>query len=111
MCLGDNQQFTCATSDACIWTTSGFGTGVENENRTSAFALMSSARLSSTDSSSITNPSHLTIQGVQYMDHEAMLWCEDAAVTSRMESRILVGKSTLVIHHVTLNCCQSLIRA
>ena len=102
MCLGDNQQFACVTSDACFWTTSGFGTGVANANRTSAFALMSSARVTSTDSNSLTNPSDLTIQGVQYMDHEAMLRCEDATFTSRMESRILVGESTLVIHHATL---------
>ena len=111
VCLGDDQQFSCATSDVCVWTTSGFGTGVVNANRTSAFALMSSVRLTSTDSSSLTNPSRLNIQGVQYMDHEATLRCEDAALSSRKESRILVGESTLVIHHATLNCCQSLIRA
>lgn len=91
VCKGDSQLFTCNTSDACVWTTSGFGAGVLISTRTSGFALGSSSRVTSTDAGVITNPSTITIENLGYADHEATVVCEDATFRNRRESRIVIG--------------------
>ena len=83
---------TCR-ADGVLWSTSGFGEGLYDQRRVPALSLShSSARVTTTDTSILTNYSSITLTNFTYGDHGATITCEDHLHTDRQSVTISVGK-------------------
>jgi len=93
VCTGQNQQFVC-TSGGPAWTISGFGNGISDT--TLAIALdyaPNNIRVTTTDDSSISNPTNLTFMMLGYPDDNARVTCTDTTRSSMITSTIRIGES------------------
>ena len=86
-------SLTCTTRDSVLWSTSGFGEGLDNQTRVSALSLANtSLRVTTADTSTQTNTSSITLTNFNYGDHRATVTCEDYLSTDRQSVTISVGK-------------------
>ena len=87
---------TC-TAQGALWSISGFSKGLEDQTRVSAVSLaLSSTRVTTTDTSTLTNSSRITIFDFTYDDHGATVTC-DSLLPGEGEGQsatIVVGKCT-----------------
>ena len=80
-------------ADGVLWSTSGFGEGLDDQRRVPALSLAhSSARVITTDTSILTNYSSITLTNFTYGDHGATVTCEDRLQTDWQSITISVGK-------------------
>ena len=93
VCTGQNQQFMC-TSGGVSWTISGFGNGISDATLSTAFSYAANnIRVTTTDVSTISNPSTLTFMMLGYPDDNARVTCTDSTRSSMITSIIWIGKS------------------
>ena len=103
VCTGGNLQFMC-TSVGVSWTISGFGNGISD-----AFLVLTvdyaanNIRVTTTDNSTISNPSTLTFMMLEYPDDNAIVTCTDAARTRMITSTIRIGESAF--RNVRIGVC------
>ena len=87
-------QLTCSTQDFALWTTSGFGEGLDDQTRVSAVSLANtSLRVTTTDTNSLTNPSIITLFNFNHDDHGAMVTCGGSLSTGQQSVTLSVGES------------------
>jgi len=92
VCTGQNQQFMCTS--AGVWTISGFGNGISDATQATAFFYApNNIRVTTTDDSSVSNPSTLTFVMLGYPDDNASVTCTDTTGTSMIASTIRIGES------------------
>lgn len=88
----DMASLTC-TGDGVLWSTSGFGEGLYDQTHVPAVSLAhSSVRVTTTDTSILTNTSSITLSNFTYDDHGATITCEDHLQAGRQSVTISVGK-------------------
>ena len=94
VCTGQNQQFMC-TSVGVTWSISGFGNGISDTALlVSAFDYArNNIRVTTTDDSTISNPSTLTFMMLGYPDDNASVTCIDNPRSSMITSTIRIGES------------------
>ena len=93
VCTGQDQQFMC-TSGGGAWTISGFGNEISDATLATAFNYAASNnRVTTTDTSTITNPSDLTFMMLGYPDDNARVTCFDTMGSSMITSTIRIGES------------------
>ena len=93
VCIGQNQQFLC-TSGGPAWTISGFGNGISDTRLSTAFDYAhNNIRVTTTDISSISNPTTLTFMMLGYPDENARVTCTDGTRSSMITSTIRIGES------------------
>ncbi len=93
VCTGQNQQFVC-TSGGPAWTISGFGNGISDATQATAFLYApNNIRVTTTDDSTISNPSTLTFMMLGYPDDNARVTCTDTTGSSMITSTIRIGES------------------
>ena len=93
VCTGQNQQFVC-TSGGPAWTISGFGNGISDATLDSAFLYApDNVRVTTTDDSTISNPTTLTFMVLGYPDDNARVMCTDSTRSTMKTSTIQIGES------------------
>ena len=93
VCPGQNQQFMC-TSGGGVWDISGFGNGISDETRATAVRYApSNIRVTTTDDTTISNPTTLTFMMLGYPDDTARVTCTDTTGSSMITSTIRIGES------------------
>ena len=94
VCTGWNQQFMC-TSGGVSWSISGFGNGI-SDTQFSVSALTvanNNIRVTTTDDTTLSNPSSLTFMMLGYPDDSASVTCTDSTASSMTASTIRIGES------------------
>ena len=85
-------QLEC-TAQGALWSVSGFGKGLEDQTRVSAVSLAgSSTRVTTYDTSNLTNSSGVTISDFTYDDYGAIVTCESLLPGNRKSVTMIVGK-------------------
>ena len=93
VCTGQSQQFMC-TSGGGAWTISGFGSGISDATQATAFRYApNNIRVTTTDDSTISNPSTLTFMMLGYPDDNARVTCTDTMGSNMIASTIRIGES------------------
>ncbi len=93
VCTGQNQHFMC-TSGGPAWTISGFGNGISDATRATAFVYApDNIRVTTTDNTTISNPTTLTFMMLGYPDDNARVTCTDLMGSSMITSTIRIGES------------------
>lgn len=103
---GYTLYLTCKARSA-LWSTSGFNEGLSDQVRVPALTLANSSfRVTTTDTSTWTNYSTITISNFQYVDHGAIVTCESRLQTGQQSVTLLVGKfeSHLMDVYITVFC-------
>ena len=93
VCTGQNQQFLC-TSGGVSWNISGFGSGISDTSFPAVAIDLAKGniRVTTTDNSTLANPSTLTFMMLEYPDDNASVTCLDSMRRS-MTSTIRIGES------------------
>ena len=94
VCTGQNQEFRC-TSGGVSWSISGFGDGI-SDTQFSASALTvanNNIRVTTTDDTTLSNPSTLIFMMLGYHDDHARVTCTDSTRRSMITSTIRIGES------------------
>ena len=92
VCTEQNQQFMCTGGG--VWTISGFGNGISNATLSIAVSYAASnIRVTTTDTTAISNPSILTFMMLGYPDDNARVTCSDNMGSSMITSTIRIGES------------------
>lgn len=85
-------RLTC-TAHGVLWSTSGFGKGLDDQIRVSAVSLANtSLQMITTDTSSVTNSSSITLSNFNFDDHRATVTCEGHLPTIQQSVTISVGE-------------------
>lgn len=85
-------MLTC-TAHGALWSTSGFGEGLDDQTRVPAYSLAEgSLRVTTTDASNLTNSSRITLSNFTCADHGAMVTCEGDPPTDQQNVTISVGR-------------------
>ena len=93
VCTGHNQQFMC-TSGGGVWTISGFGNGISDATQaTASLYAPDNIRVTTTDDSTISNPTNLTFMMLGYPDDNARVTCTDTMGSDMITSTIRIGES------------------
>ena len=93
VCTGQNQQFMC-TSGGGVWDISGFGNGISDATRATAVRYApENIRVTTTDDSTVSNPTTLTFMMLGYPDDNASVTCTDITGSSMITSTIRIGES------------------
>ena len=93
VCTGQNQQFMC-TSGGVSWTISGFGNGISDTTLSTALSYaLNNIRVTTADTSVISDPSTLTFMMLGYPDDNARVTCTDSTRSSMITSTIRIGES------------------
>ena len=93
VCIGQNQQFMC-TSGGGAWTISGFGNGISDATRaTASLYAPDNIRVTTTDDSTVSNPTTLTFTMLGYPDDNARVTCTDLMGSNMITSTIRIGES------------------
>ena len=84
---------TCtAHGQDVLWSTSGFGEGIEDQTRVPAVSLAgSSTRVTTTDTSNMTNSSTITLSNFAYDDHGATVSCNGHLLYGEQSVTLSVG--------------------
>ena len=105
VCIGQNQQFMC-TSGGVSWTISGFGNGISDASLDPAVDYAANnIRVTTTDSSTLSNPSTLTFMMLGYPDDNAIVTCTNAARTRMITSTIRIGESAFMNVRIGVYIC------
>ena len=93
---------TCtAHGQDVLWTTSGFGEGIEDQTRVPAVSLAStSSRVTTTDTIAQTNTSTITLSNFTYDDHGATVSCDSHLPTDQQSITISVGEFAVQCMHM-----------
>ena len=77
-----------------VWTISGFGSGIADTlGARNAFTFAAeNARVESSDTSTVSNPSTLTYRDLGYADDNAVVTCLNATLMGAMTSTIQIGE-------------------
>ena len=94
VCTGQTQQFMC-TSGGGAWTISGFSNGISDATQASALLYAPNIRVTTTDDSTVSNPTTLTFMMLGYPDDNARVTCTDITGSSMITSTIRIGESAL----------------
>ena len=93
VCTGQNQPFMC-TSGGGAWTISGFGNGISDATLATAFDYArNNIRVTTADTSALSEPSTLTFMMLGYPDDNARVACTDSTRSSMITSTIRIGES------------------
>ena len=93
VCTGQNQQFMC-TSGGVSWSISGFSNGISDATLAIAFDYAANnIRVTTADTSVVSNPSTLTFMMLGYPDDSASVTCTDSTRSSMITSTIRIGES------------------
>ena len=86
-------SLTCTAQNFALWSMSGFGEGLDDQTRVPAVNIAgSSLRVTTTDTSTQTKSSRITLTKFIYGDHGATVTCEDSLSTGGQSVTISVGK-------------------
>ena len=93
VCTGQNQQFMC-TSGGGAWSISGFSNGISDATLSTAFDYApNNIRVTTTDTSALSEPSTLTFMMLGYPDDSARVTCTDSTRSNMITSTIQIGES------------------
>ena len=94
VCTGQNQQFQC-TSGGVSWSISGFGNGILDTPFPASAVdyAKDNMRVTTTDDSTVSDPSTLTFMMLGYPDDNASVTCINSMRSRMITSTIQIGES------------------
>ena len=114
-------ELTC-TADGALWSTSGFGEGLDDQMRVPDLDLANRSLRVTTSSYGQPNTSIVTLSNFNYGDHGATVTCEDHLQTGQQNVTLSVGKFEIqwsrmciammqAVVYSKVECCQNMHKA